>query len=307
MDTKSNISSLYNELIERFVKWAKTRPDIKAAIVVGSRARANQIADEWADLDILIVTSNPEYYLTETEWITNIGDYWLTFLEPTATGNETERRILFEGGLDVDLAIFPLETLQNFAHKGIPPQFKTQAADTFGRGARILLDRDSFLAQFLKLIPPTEKVSSHPPTKSEFLQVINDFLYHTVWTAKHLRRGELWWAKMCSDCYMQRLLLQMIEWHARAMHGWDYDTWFRGRFLEKWADPRIIDGLHSAFAHYDTDDVSRALIEEFKLFHWIAQETAAKLNYQYPREADGHVMEWVENFLLWKNLDKNTH
>jgi aminoglycoside 6-adenylyltransferase len=297
MNTKSNISLLYDELIERFVKWAENRLDIKAVVVVGSRARAEQPADEWADLDILVVTSNPTYYLTETDWINNIGEYWLTFLEPTAVGIETERRILFEGGLDVDLAIFPLKILQNFIQKGIPQELMAQVADTFGRGARILIDKDGLSAQFLKLIPSAEKLAYHPPTESEFLQTVNDFLYHAVWTAKHLRRGELWWAKMCSDCYMQRLMLQMIEWHAHAMYGVDYDTWFRGRFLEKWADPRITEGLRKAFAHYDMHDVSRALLEEMKLFCWIAQETSKKLNYQYPTEADEHVSEWVKNCL----------
>jgi aminoglycoside 6-adenylyltransferase len=99
---------------------------------------------------------------------------------------------------------------------------------------------------------------------------------------------------------MQRLLLQMIEWHARAIHGWNYDTWFRGRFLEKWADPRVIEGLHSAFAHYDVDDVSRGLLAELKLFRWISQETAEKLKYQYPFEADEHVTEWIKTHFAQK-------
>jgi aminoglycoside 6-adenylyltransferase len=96
---------------------------------------------------------------------------------------------------------------------------------------------------------------------------------------------------------MQRLLLQMIEWHARATRGWDYDTWFRGRFLEKWADPRAVEGLRNAFAHYDTEDIGRALIEEVKLFRWIAEETAGKLNYRFQVDVAEHVAEWVKTCL----------
>jgi aminoglycoside 6-adenylyltransferase len=297
MVDKSEVGRLYEELIERFVRLAETRADIRAVVIVGSRARVDQPADEWADLDILVVTSYPEYYLSTTEWISRFGDYWLTFLEPTATGGETERRILFEGGLDVDLAVFPLKTVQNFAQNGIPPDFAAQAADTFGRGARILIDRDGIFTQFLTQIPSNEKFSAAMPTEAEFLQVVNDFLYHAVWTVKHLRRGELWWAKMCSDCYMQRLLLRMIEWHAHAMHGQQYDTWFRGRFLEKWADPRIVKELRNAFAHYDAQDIGRALVKELKIFRWIAVETAEKLGYAYPVEADKHVTEWIKDHI----------
>jgi aminoglycoside 6-adenylyltransferase len=90
----------------------------------------------------------------------------------------------------------------------------------------------------------------------------------------------------------------MIEWHAHATHDWNYDTWFRGRFLEKWADPRVVEGLRSSFAHYETDDVARALLEEMKLFRWVALETAKKLEYQYPVEAEEHVLRWVETCLL---------
>jgi len=45
--------------------------------------------------------------------------------------------------------------------------------------------------------------AAHPPAQDEFLDLINDFWYHTVWTAKKLRRGELWTAQGCSDSYMK--------------------------------------------------------------------------------------------------------
>ena len=301
MKEKSEIAELYEDLVKRFVQLAERRSDIRGALIVGSRARVEQPADEWADLDIVVFTSDPEYYLTKTDWTKSIGDYWLTFLEPTAAGNETERRVLFEGGLDVDFAIFPLRVYEGFVkNEGLSPEFMAQAVDTFERGVRILVDKDKKLSQFVDKMSSIERIPPHPPNQPEFLQVVNDFLYHALWTAKHLKRGELWWAKMCSDCHMQHLLLRMTEWHAHAMHGCNYDTWFRGRFLEKWADSRVVEGLHSAFAHYDVDDLSRALIEELKLFRWISQETAEKLQYQYPVEADEHVTEWIKTNLLQK-------
>jgi hypothetical protein len=32
------------------------------------------------------------------------------------------------------------------------------------------------------------------PAQSEFLDLVNDLWYHAVWTAKELRRGEMWTA-----------------------------------------------------------------------------------------------------------------
>jgi hypothetical protein len=35
--------------------------------------------------------------------------------------------------------------------------------------------------------------------------VVSDFWYHALWSAKHLRQGELWWAKEA------RMLFMVIE------------------------------------------------------------------------------------------------
>lgn len=293
---RTQIAAQYNQLIERFTTWAEHVSDIRAAIVVGSRARADTPADEWADLDIIMVTTNPEHYLSTPDWIQNSGTPLLTFLEPTATGGETERRVLFEGMLDVDFSIISYERCRQLL-KEIPPDMVAPLADTFGRGIRILLDKDEMIPQLLSRIPSDKPVSPSPPEKQEFYQVVSDFLYHAVWTAKHLRRGELWWAKGGCDSHMKGCLLTMVEWHARARYGQDHDTWFRGRFLEKWAHPRVVKGLKDVFAYYNEKDVKRALLVTMDLFSWIAAETAEMLGFPYLDKTDETVTEWVRTCL----------
>ncbi|MFB0534548.1 MAG: aminoglycoside 6-adenylyltransferase [Anaerolineae bacterium] len=308
----------YEQLIERFVTWAQTQRDIRAAIVLGSRARVDHPADEWSDLDILVIATDPERYMLRIDWLENVGNPWLTFLERTGTGDETERRVLFEGGLDVDFALISKRKAQLLVHllrirKRFPrllrllPKAVRQTmqkvagfSDMACRGIHVLLDKDG-IATHLTTLVSAETPSSHPPTQNEFLEVINDFLYHVVWTAKKLGRGELWTAKGCADSYMKwRCLLRMIEWHARAKKGWDYDTWHGGRFLEEWADPCALEQLRDAFAHYDKEDVQRALFATMELFRWLAMETAERLGYLYPTVADERVTEWVRTCLSEK-------
>ena len=93
----------YEQVIAGFVKWAEAQPDIGTALVIGSRARTTRPADEWSDLDLAVTVNQPERYLFETDWLENIGNPWVTFVE--GTGGERERRVLFEGGLDVDFAL----------------------------------------------------------------------------------------------------------------------------------------------------------------------------------------------------------
>jgi len=297
--TKTN--RLYEQLVERFARWAKTCSDISAVVIVGSRARVDHPADEWADLDIMVVTTDPERYLSTIDWLENIGKPLLTFLEPTATGGQMERRVLFEGMLDVDFSIIPKRIVEQLLQNKIPPQI----AEIFSRGIRVLVDKDGMAAQFPVQVSSGEPLSSGPPSEHEFLEVVYDFLYHVVWTVKKLRRGELWTAKFCLDSYMKsRCMLRMMEWHTRAAKGWTYDTWHNGRFLEEWADPYALKGLRETFAHYDEADIKRGLLATMDLFRKIAMKIAEKLGYSYPIALDKQVTEWTRTHLSEKMVHR---
>lgn len=161
----------------------------------------------------------------------------------------------------------------------------------------MVLDKDDLLGRSIGSPPSTTTAFAPPPTEAEFLALCHDFLYHAVWGAKKLRRGELWIAKSCVDGHMKQLLLGVLEWHARSERGWDHDTWHGGRFLEEWADPAALDGLREAFAYYDQADVRRALLETMALFRRVGRETAARLACAYPEEADERVTAWVVGLL----------
>lgn len=292
--TVDGINTLYEQLIERITKLAEDSPDIDAMMIIGSRARTGQSADEWSDLDVIIITSDPERYLSKTDWLSRIGKPLLTFLEPTAVGGQMERRVLFEGMLDADFSIIPQKVAQQLLQDSIPPQI----LEVFNRGVRVLVDKSGEAAKMLSRISSIKSSIPRPPTEREFLEAVYDFLYHAIWAVKKLRRGELWTAKFCLDSYMKlKCLLPMVEWHTRTMKGWSYDTWHGGRFLEKWASPSILEGLRDVFSHYDRDDVKRALLATMELFRRISMEVAEKLGYSYPTALDQQIVEWVEKHL----------
>jgi aminoglycoside 6-adenylyltransferase len=230
----------YEQLADRFVKWAQTEQAIRMAFVVGSRARVDHPVDEWSDLDIVFVATDVRPYLSTVGWIENIGNPWLMFVEESGSGLLMERRVLFEDGLDVDFVLMPLDVFHQVVETGVT----SGTANLFGRGVRVLLDKDGLSAK-LEIFKIDER-PSQVPSETELVEVINDFWYHAVWTAKKLRRGELWTAKGCGDSYMKWRLLRMIEWHARTTNGWSYDTWHGGRFLEQWADTRVVKDLCAA-------------------------------------------------------------
>jgi aminoglycoside 6-adenylyltransferase len=293
---RDSITQGYERLRDRFVKWSRAEEGVRAAVIVGSRARIDDHpADEWSDLDVVMFVTDPEHCLSTNDWVEGIGNPWVTFTEPTPGGHGTERRVLFEAGLDVDFILLPVEMIRGMAETGIP----SDAAGILQRGVDVLVDKDGLLEEVQ--IPTAESRSRKPPTQADFLQLVNDFWYHAVWTAKKLRRGELWTAKGCSDIYMKSRLLRMMEWHACATNGWDHDTWHGGRFLEEWASPRVVEDLHGTFAHYDENDIWRSLFATMDLFRTLAVETSEKLGLMYPAPADKHVTELVKN--MFSNKD----
>jgi aminoglycoside 6-adenylyltransferase len=297
VDHQDAIAQGYHQLLERLVSWAQAEDDLRAAILIGSRARMDHPADEWSDLDLLLVVrdaaapAGAPRYIDEAGWLAQLGTPWLTFVEKTGDGRALERRVLFAGGLDADFAVLTVATLETLLADASAPE----ALNVFKRGARVLVDKDGWAERLLaaaqRPLPPVAA-----PTAGEFLNLVNDFWYHTVWTAKHLRRGELWWAKTGCDEHLKHLLRQMLEWQARAAAapGQGRDTWMRGRFLEEWADPRAVAQLPQAFAHYDAHDIWRALRATMDLFHSASRETAERLGIAYPADGAAHAVALVD-------------
>jgi aminoglycoside 6-adenylyltransferase len=298
-----------DDLERRFVVWARDRPDVRAAVVVGSRARTDHPADEWSDLDIGLAVTHPDRYLSSTDWIKDIAPVLTLYRDSSGP----TYHVLFEGALDVGVAIIPhvqvklatrfvpvlrrLPFLYRLPGLGQLRAALTEAAEYYRRGGRIILDKDGVAQRFLALLPRLAPPDALP-NPSQFTETVSEFWFAAVWTAKHLRRGELWWA-MTEGCdgQMKSLLLRMIEWHAKAARGRDVDTWEGGRFLEEWADARVLERLPATFAHYGARDVEQALLATMDLFRWLATDIAERLGYPYPTASDEYVTKWVTDCL----------
>ncbi len=284
------LSLSMDTLIDRFVAWAARQAPIRAAAIVGSRARTDRPADAWSDLDLVVIATDPQRYLMTTDWLAEIAVPHLTFLESTAVGNLTERRVLFDGARDVDFSFVPTSVIDHWHHEGLDDA----VAHVVQRGVRLLFDKDSDFRALLARVPPRSTQPIVPPSAFVFTELVNDFLYHVLWCAKKLYRGELWIAKQVCDGYLKQLLLRMIEWHAQVQHQWQLDTWHGGRFLEHWAASEVLDALPATFAAYHPHGVERALIASLTLFHQLASAVAPALHYPYPDDAHAYVVTWLQ-------------
>lgn len=284
-------NSAYEQLERNFVAWAQSQPDIRVAIVIGSRARDNHPADEWSDLDLILFTTKPTSYASRQDWLEQIGEVWLAVLNHTGQG-DPEWLVLFADCLKVDVVLAAIPEIYSSTvtlsqmMKASPYQF------VFERGVRVLFDKNTHQNELA--VPISKSTPLFQPTPDEFIRIINQALLSMVRVVKFLKRGELWRAKQLCDFELKQRLLTMLEWHARAINGLDHDTWHEGQFLEEWADPRALKALPGTFATYDLEGLQQALFATLALFRRLATETAGRLGYQYPRLADERINEWMK-------------
>jgi aminoglycoside 6-adenylyltransferase len=284
--------NVYSQLLKKFTIWAQSQEDIRAAIMVGSRARSDHPADAWSDLDLMIYSNQPEQYLTRMDWMSRIGEVWIALASHTA-GNEPEYLVTFAGGYNVDFVFNPFAELEDAVRDGIIP---------YGhwRGARVIVDKTGLA---VKTIPPNFKAPTQPlPNSAEFLWVVNAFFYTAFYMAKMLRRGDLVMVKQ-RDADLKRALIQMIEWHARGANA-RIDTWHMGRNMQEWADPFAWKALQKTYAHFDADDSWQALLDTLELFRLLSLETASRLDFSYPIKIEQNTTQLIMRLYTGKSLEE---
>ncbi len=279
-----SIQAFYERLQIELAAWAERIAEIRAILVVGSQARQIKPADEYSDLDIsLYVTRNhaqeTEFYL---QWMRNFAPVWMILEEHH---DETKSwLILYQGGIKVDFSVTPISMLQPL----IDDQYLW---DDQQRGYNILLDKDGIVAQ-LPTPTPFAPLPYTPPTQAQFIQRVEGYFYGAVYLAKQIKRSNLWKAKW-ADQIQQRMLLEMLEWHAHATHDSPVDTYYRGDFMRDWVSEATWRELHDVFAHFEAADSRKSLIASVRLFTRLTEETAAKLGYDYPQRVITEVIDYI--------------
>jgi len=275
------MENIFQLIIDNFIRWGESSDKLYTALMVGSQARTDHPADEYSDIDIVMFVDDPAFFLSSDQWLKDIGEYHVSFTEDSLAGGQ-EIRVLFDGALDVDFMLFS----NNMVHI-----LADELLTVLERGYRILIDKIGVQSIIPALNPANRSFSLL--TEMEFKNTVSDFWYHSVWTAKKLKRGELWTAKFCLDSYMKHLLLSIIACHTHVIYGLDYDTWHNGRFIEEWAESWIVERLSLCFSQYNKDDIKNALFSTMALFRAVAVDIAKKLDYYYPEAADIYTTAWV--------------
>lgn len=272
-------------ILTGLINLGESTDQMKAGIIIGSRARTERPADEYSDIDIILLVEDIEFFIQSDEWLNKLGKYHISFSEYTVA-NGKERRVFFDNAFDADFIFLQANEIDRIEKDN---DLKTMIS----RSYRILFDKIGFDGALRRMVLPTE--SYLPLSESEFKNIVNNFWFHSIWAAKKVLRGELWVAKTCVDSYMKDILLKIIELYSHAVNGSTYDTWHCGRFIEQWAEPWVVEQFPNIYARYQADDILQALFETTELFRKLAIETSERLNYAYPYDADKYAVNFLES------------
>ncbi len=210
------ISAEYKAILESIRIMAEQSSGIEAVFVIGSCARTIEKADEYSDLDLLIITNDLQYFLTGQEWISRIYNPLCVFHDHEPGQISNDIRVLFDNFLEVDFVFFETGHLQ------------------------------------------TE-----------------------------------WIAHFCLNTYMKKRLIKIIEASEKEDHGKDYNTWFEGRFIEKWANSETVEKLKDCFSGYSKNEILEALKHNIELFKALAEKVCIKRGIDFPKEEVNRILHHI--------------
>ena len=286
----------------KITNWAKSQSTIRAVIEVGSQVREDHPADEWSDIDLVLLITKPVQHNETSEWLREIsfiiGDIWSIAQESNSKTEWFSLGSLISGRYKVDIVcsvipenaiLFPdLETII----------LKLPYSYVFYPSCTILYD--------LQGIPRNIRIASgkYVPKIPDEAELVNNFRFlwmDLVHLAQLFRRGEHWRAASLQSHCMEKFLLKLIEWHSLIFQN-EEKIWPRGQFLEEWADPRIVLELKDLSFVFNEYTFWESIFKLYDLHRWVALEICTKIGFSFPFDEANLYRSWLED--LSSNPDR---
>ncbi len=272
----------------KIAAWAAERADVRAALLIGSRASPQGARDHLSDHDVVLFLE-PESPLPERDtWLQTFGRPLLVLRETTEHRGESvpTRLVQYRGGHRADFTLSRIDLLQRIVEQDALP-------DWLGAGYRVLLDRDGVAER----LPPASAMAyvPRPPTAGEYRAVVEEFWWETLYVAKHVGRGELLPARYSLETVLRfRCLIPMLEWYVQVERGWEQSLGVRGSGLRWLLEPGERTTLDRTYAGETLDGHRAALEAMMDLFARAAHGVARDRGFTYPGELERDTRELLK-------------
>jgi hypothetical protein len=124
--------------LDQLTPWAATQAALRGVLLVGSQARA--AAQPGSDIDLVLLTSDPQSYLGDLAWTSAFGP--VTRYTREDWGQLTSLRVWYQDGLEVEFGF----TRESWITSPLDPGTRQVLAD----GYQILFERDSLISRVIE-------------------------------------------------------------------------------------------------------------------------------------------------------------
>lgn len=249
-------ASKYDKTVDKIIAWSEQDHNIESVIIIGSQIRKEKPADEWSDLDLMVLTNESQILLHDNNWLNQFGIPVCTFIEETVLSfvkwNWIVKRVLFDDNRDIDFSILPYDQIDDVLaiNKAI-----------ISKGYQVIYDSKKPVVnqKIQSLLKNRKNTESQMPFQTELCNDINDILYHVVWIYKKIQRKELFVAVTTINSHINNLLLKLIEILNKSETSNSNSITYEGRFLEERTDRAILNQFQYCFCKYDEEDAVETL------------------------------------------------
>lgn len=284
-------------IVDELWVWSRHEKNVEGVIIIGSQVRDELKADEWSDLDCMVLVNDPQSLMDEDGWMGQFGNVICVFNYVTVLHftdwNWCVKRVLLEDNQDIDLCILPFNRLD---------EVLAVNQEILSKGYRVLYDSNGTLlsSKIGAFVAKLETGEISLPTEQELRNDLNDLLFHVIWAFKKIKRKELWVAVDCINQHIRGLLLRLIECHNMSVTRKSNIITYDGRFLEHRTDQEILGKLPFCFAKYDEADAINTLDHLIDVTLFISKVVFEKNGYQF----DPDQFEVIRN--IYSSMKENT-
>jgi len=271
MRTEDEMMRLINRFVDR-------EPNIRVAILNGSRANPNAKRDPFQDYDISCYVKDVSPFQNNREFLSQFGDLMIlqtpedmVYPPPTNDGHFVYL-MQFTDGNRIDLSFCPIHWLETEKHESL---------------SSVLIDKDHLVQN----LPPASDKDFIPkkPTSKAFEDCCNEFWWVCPYVAKALWREELIHAKALQEQAVRTPLLQMVTWHFAIETHFEMAPGKDGKYIKQALDPNLWTKLEATYSDAIFENIWNSLFSMGNIFRSTAKHVANVFGFTYPEKDDQNV------------------
>ena len=184
----------------------------------------------------------------------------------------------FADGNRIDLTLIDIMTIQDELENDGP--------------RIILLDKDGYD----ELQPVTDEEAFEPdvPSEKEYCDIYNEFRWVSSYVTKGLCHDEFCYTRHYYE-YIAELFLKMLDCKIASEHNFQSVTGKCYKYLKRYLSKEEMIRVQNLFPSENYDDIWNKLFSLYDYFAEVAEAFGEKMEYQYDKEENKRVREFIEN------------